>query len=141
MERADAETVRLLLSEVARRLRSFAPFFQEPHPASQRLRDRLQCLDTPVRSLVRPGKQPPNPRGGAGQGGANQLRRERREGNLMHEPSVPPRRSRDAHASGAYIIGAIRRPPPPAGTFVTTVLLGHTSIVAPSDVPSDFRSG
>ena len=59
----------------------------------------------------------------------------------MHEPSVPLGQGRDAHVNGAYIIGAIRLPPPFAGTFVTTVLLGHTSTVAPSDVPSVFRSG
>ena len=56
-------------------------------------------------------------------------------------PSVPPCRRHGAHASGAYIIGAIRLPPPFAGTFVTIVLLGHTSTVAPSYVPSAFRSG
>lgn len=133
--------VRLLLSEVARRLRFLAPLLQELHPASQCLRDRLQRLDAPVRSPVRSRKQPPHPRGDAGQGGADQLRRERRKRNLMHEPSVPPGQSRGAHANGAYIIGAMRLPPPFAGTFVITVLLGHTSIVAPSDVPSTFRSG
>ena len=50
-------------------------------------------------------------------------------------------RGGDSHASGAYIIGQIRFPPPFAGTFVITVLLGHTSTVAPSDVPSVFSSG
>lgn len=133
--------MRLLLSEVARRLRFFTPLLQELHSAGQRLRDRFQRLHAPVGSLVRPRKQPPYPRGDASQGGADQLHRERRKGNLMHGPSVPPGQSRDAHANGAYIIGAMRLPPPPVGTFVTTVLLGHTSIVAPSDVPSVFRSG
>lgn len=133
--------MRLLLGEVARRLRFFAPLLQDLHPVSQRFRDRLQCLDASVRSPVRPREQPPHPRGDAGQGGADQLRRERRKRNLMHGPSVPPERRCASHANGAYIIGATRLPPPPAGTFVTTVLLGHTSIVAPSDVPSVFKSG
>lgn len=133
--------MRLLLGEVARRLRFFAPLLQELHPAGQRLRDRLQRLDTPVRGPVRPCEQPPHPRGDTSQGSADQLRRKRRERNLMHDPSVPPRRRCGAHANGAYIIGATRLPPPFAGTFVITVLLGHTSIVAPSDVPSVFRSG
>ena len=133
--------MRFLLSEVARRLRFFTPLLQELHPTSQRFRDRLQRLNAPVCGPIRPREQPPNPRGSASQSSANQLRRKRGEGNLMHDPSVPPWQRRDAHANGAYIIGAMRRPPPPAGTFVTTVLLGHTSIVAPSDVPSLFRSG
>lgn len=47
----------------------------------------------------------------------------------------------DTHANGAYIIGMTRFPPPPAGMFETTVLFGHTSTVAPSDVPSVFNSG
>ena len=133
--------VRLLLSKVARRLRFFAPILQELHPAGQCLRDRLQRLNAPVRGPVRPYEQPPHPRGGASQGGADELRRERRERNLMHRLSVPPVGCGDSHARGAYIIGATRLPPPFAGTFVITVLLGHTSIVAPSDVPSVFRSG
>ena len=133
--------MRLLLSEVARRLRFFAPFLQELHPTSQRLRDRLQRFNTPVRSPVRPREQPPHPRGDTSQGGAYQLRRERRERNLMHGHSVPRGWGGDSHASGAYIIGQIRFPPPFAGTFVITVLLGHTSTVAPSDVPSVFSSG
>ena len=133
--------MRFLLSEVARRLCFFAALLQQLHPPSQRLRDRLQRLNAPVRSPVGPREQPPHPRGDTSQGGADQLRRERRKRNLMHGPSVPPGPCCDAHARGAYIIGAIRFPPPFAGTFVTTVLLGHTSIVAPSDVPSVFRSG
>lgn len=133
--------MRFLLSEVARRLRFFTPLLQELHPASQRLRDRLQRLNTPVRGPVSPREQPPHPRGDAGQGGADQLRRERRERNLMHRPSVPPGRRDDSHARGAYIIGQIRFPPPFATTFVTTVLFGHTSTVDPSDVPSVFASG
>lgn len=133
--------MRFLLSEVARRLRFFTPLLQELHPTSQRLRDRFQRLNAPVRGPVCPREQPPHPRGDASQGSADKLRRERRKRNLMHGPSVPPRQGCATHANGAYIIGAIRLPPPPVGTFVTTVLLGHTSIVAPSDVPSVFRSG
>ena len=133
--------MRLLLGEVACRLRSLAPLLQELHPTSQRFRDRFQRLNAPVRSPVRPRKQPPHPRGNASQAGADQLRRKRRERNLVHGPSVPPRQHCATHANGAYIIGATRLPPPFAGTFVTTVPLGHTSIVAPSDVPSVFRSG
>lgn len=133
--------MRFLLSEVARRLRFLTPFLQELHPASQRPCDRLQRLNASVRSSVRPRKQPAHPRGDASQSGADQLRRERRKRNLMHAPSVPLGKCRATHANGAYIIGAIRLPPPFAGTFVTTVLLGHTSIVAPSDVPSVLRSG
>lgn len=133
--------MRLLLSEVARRLRFFAPLLQELHPTSQRPRDCLQRFNAPVRGLIRPREQPPHPRSDASQGGSEQLHRERRERNFMHEPSVPPQGSGDSHARGAYIIGAIRLPPPFAGTFVITVLLGHTSIVAPSDVPSVFSSG
>ena len=133
--------MRLLFGEVARRLRFFTPLLQKLHPTSQRLRDRLQRLNAPVCGPVGPGEQPPHPRGGTGQGSADQLRRERRKRNLMHEPSVPPGGRGDSHARGAYIIGQIRFPPPPATTFVTTVLFGHTSTVDPSDVPSVFNSG
>lgn len=59
----------------------------------------------------------------------------------MHEVSMGRQQSDDTHANGAYIIGMTRFPAPPAGMFETTVLLGHTSTVAPSDVPSVFRSG
>lgn len=133
--------MRLLLSEVARRLRFLTPLLQELHPASQRLRDRLQRLDAPVRGPVSSREQPAHPRGDASQGSAYQLRREGREGNLMHRPSVPPGRCGDSHARGTYIIGQIRFPPPFVTTFVTTVLFGHTSTVDPSDVPSVFSSG
>ena len=133
--------MRLLLSEVARLLRFFAPLLQKLHPTSQRLRDRLQRFNTPVRSPVRPRKQPPHPRSDTSQSGAYQLSRERRERNLVHELSVPPAGRGDSHARGAYIIGQIRFPPPFVTTFVTTVLFGHTSTVDPSDVPSVFSSG
>lgn len=133
--------MRLLLGEVARRLRFFAPFLQELHPASQRLRDRLQRLNAPVGGPVRPREQPPHPRGDTSQAGAYKLRRERRKRNLMHRPSVPPTGCDDSHARGAYIIGQMRFPPPFVTTFVTTVLLGHTSTVDPSDMPSVFNSG
>ena len=133
--------MRLLLSEVARRLRFFASLLQKLHSASQCFRDRFQRFNTPVRGPVCPSEQPPHPRGDASQGGADQLRRERRKRNLMHGSSVPPLRCGDSHASGAYIIGQIRCPPPFVTTFVTTVLFGHTSTVDPSDVPSVFSSG
>lgn len=133
--------MRFLLSEVARRLRFFAPLLQELHPASQRLRDRFQRLNAPVRSPVGPREQPPHPRGDTSQSGAYQLHRKRRKGNLMHRPSVPPAKWDDVHARGAYIIGQMRFPPPPGATFVITVLFGHTSTVDPSDVPSVFSSG
>lgn len=133
--------MRLLFSEVARRLRFFTPLLQELHPASQRFCNRLQRFNTPVCGPVSPREQPPHPRCNASQGGADQLCRKRREGNLMHTPSVPPRGSDDSHARGAYIIGQMRFPPPPVTTFVTTVLFGHTSTVDPSDVPSVFSSG
>ena len=133
--------MRLLLSEVARRLRFFAPLLQELHPASQRPRDRLQRFNAPVRGPVRSREQPPHPRGDTSKAGADQLRRERREGNLMHRASVSPTRGDDSHARGAYIIGQMRFPPPAGTTFVITVLFGHTSTVDPSDVPSVFSSG
>lgn len=59
----------------------------------------------------------------------------------MHEASMYGQQGDDTHASGAYIIGMTRFPPPPAGMFEITVLFGHTSTVAPSDVPSVFNSG
>lgn len=59
----------------------------------------------------------------------------------MHEASMCDQDCDDTHANGAYIIGMTRFPPPPAGMFATTVLFGHTSTVAPSDVPSAFSSG
>lgn len=133
--------MRLLLSEVARRLRFFTSFLQELHPTSQRLRDRLQRFNASVCGPVSPREQPPHPRGDTGQGGADQLRRERRERNLMHRLSVPPGACGDSHARGEYNIGQIRFPPPFGTTFVTTVLFGHTSTVDPSDVPSVFSSG
>lgn len=56
-------------------------------------------------------------------------------------PVCMPLRCDDTHASGAYIIGMTRFPLPPCGMFATTVLFGHTSTVAPSDVPSVRSSG
>ena len=133
--------MRLLLGEVTRRLRFFTPLLQELHPTSQRLRDRLQRFNAPVRGPVCPCEQPAHPRGDTSQGGADQLRREWRKRNLMHRASVPPGRCDASHARGAYIIGQMRFPPPFGTTFVTTVLFGHTSTVDPSDVPSVFNSG
>lgn len=133
--------MRLLLGEVARRLRFFTPLLQELHPTSQRPRDRFQRFNAPVRGPVRPCEQPPHPRGDASQGGAEQLHRKRRKRNLMHGASVPPTEGDNTHARGAYIIGQMRFPPPFVTTFVTTVLFGHTSTVEPSDAPSVFSSG
>ena len=133
--------MRLLLGKVARRLRFFAPLLQQLHSLRQRFRDRFQRLNAPVRRPVGPREQPPNPRGDASQGGTDQLRRQRRQRNLMHNPSVAPPSCRATHARGAYIIGQIRLPPPLGATFVTTVLFGHTSTVDPSLVPSVFSSG
>lgn len=133
--------MRFLLREVARRL-SFLPGpLQSGHPIIQRLRDRLQRLNPSVRRPLRAGEHPPDPRRHSSNRGTDQLGRERREVKLMHKASMRSRKCDDTHASGAYIIGMTRLPPPSAGTFATTVLLGHTSTVAPSDVPSVFNSG
>ena len=59
----------------------------------------------------------------------------------MHEASMRSQDCDDTHANGAYIIGQTRFPSPPAGMLTITVLFGHTSTVAPSDVPSTFSSG
>lgn len=133
--------MRFLLREVARRLSFLAGPFQGGHPAVQRLRDRLQRLNTPVRRPLRASEHPPDPRRHGSHRGADQLGREWREVKLMHEASMRGQDCDDTHANGAYIIGMTRFPPPFAGTFAITVLFGHTSTVAPSDVPSAFSSG
>ena len=133
--------MRFLLREVARRL-SFLPGpLQGGHPIIQRLRDRLQRLNPPVRRPLLAGEHPSDPRRHSSNRGTDQLGGEGREVKLMHEASMRSQNRDDTHASGAYIIGMTRFPPPFAGTFATTVLLGHTSTVAPSDVPSVFNSG
>lgn len=133
--------MRLLLREVARRLSGVPGPFQGLHPAIQGVGEPLQSLDTPVRRPIRAREKPANPRRRSSERGAYQLGGEGREVKLMHEASMNTQGRNDTHASGAYIIGMTRFPPPPAGIFATTVLFGHTSTVAPSDVPSVFRSG
>lgn len=133
--------VRLLLREVARRLSGVPGLFQGLHPAIQGVGEPLQSLDTPIRRPLRLREQPAHPRRYRRAGGTEQFGGERGKVKVVHEASMRDKRRDDTHANGAYIIGAIRLPPPPAGTFVTTVPLGHTSTVAPSDVPSTFRSG
>ena len=101
----------------------------------------LQGFNPPVRRPLRPREQPANPRCNSSDRRTEQLDGEGRKIQVMHEASMGHQQSDDTHASGAYIIGMTRFPPPDAGTFVTTVLFGHTSTVAPSDVPSVFNSG
>ena len=133
--------MRFLLREVARRL-SFLPGpLQSGHTLVQRLRDRLQSLDAPVRRPLRLREQPTNPRRNRRDRGTEQLGRERGKIKVVHEASMRAQQRGDTHANGAYIIGMTRLPPPFAGTFAITVLFGHTSTVAPSDVPSVFSSG
>lgn len=133
--------MRFLLREVARRLSGVPGPFQHLYPLVQRGGHPFQRLDPSVGCALSFREQPADPRRNAGKGRAEQLGRERGKVKVMHEASMGPRRRGDTHASGAYIIGMTRFPPPPAGMFETTVLFGHTSTVAPSDVPSDFSSG
>ena len=133
--------MRFLLCEVALRLSSIPRPLQHVHPLVQRVSHTLQSLNPPVRRPLRPREQPTDPRRHSGDRGAEQLGRERRKVKVMHEASMGRQQSDDTHASGAYIIGMTRFPAPPAGMFETTVLFGHTSTVAPSDVPSVFSSG
>ena len=133
--------MRLLLREVARRLSGIPRPLQYIHALVQRVGHTLQSLNSAVRRPLRPCEQPTNPRRYSGDRRAEQLSRERRKVKVMHEASMSHRESGDTHASGAYIIGMTRFPTPPAGMFETTVLFGHTSTVAPSDVPSVFSSG
>jgi len=133
--------VRLLLGEVARRLGFIPRLLQCRHSVSQRLRARLQCFNTPVRRLLRAREKPADPRRHNSERGADQLGGEGRKVKLVHEPSMGAEGCDDTHASGANIIGMTRFPAPFAGMFETTVLFGHTSTVAPSDVPSAFNSG
>ena len=133
--------MRFLLREVARRLSLISRLLQCRHPGGQRLRARLQRLNPPVRRLLCAREKPPDPRRHNSERGADQFRWEGWEVELMHEASMRVQQGDDTHASGAYIIGMTRFPPPPAGMFATTVLFGHTSTVAPSDVPSVFNSG
>ena len=133
--------MRFLLREVARRLGPIPRILQRRHPGGQRLRARLQRLNPPVRSPLRTGEKPADPRRHNSERGADQLGREGRKVKVMHDASMRGQQCDDTHANGAYIIGMTRFPPPPAGMFATTVLFGHTSTVAPSDVPSVFNRG
>lgn len=133
--------MRLLLRKVALRLSGIPGPLQHIYPLVQRVSHTLQSLDPPIRRPLRPREQPTDPRRHSGDRSTEQLGRERRKVKVMHEASMSPQQSDDTHANGAYIIGMTRFPPPPAGMFAITVLFGHTSTVAPSDVPSVFRSG
>ena len=133
--------MRFLLCKVALRLSGVPGPLQCLYPPVQGVSHPLQSLNPPVGCSIRPCEQPADPRRDAGKRRADQLGRERRKVEVMHKASMRGHESDDTHASGAYIIGMMRFPPPPAGMFATTVLFGHTSAVAPSDVPSAFRSG
>lgn len=133
--------MRFLLCKVALRLSGIPGPLQQRHPFVQRVSHPLQSLHPPIGRSLCPREQPADPRRNARKRRADQLRRKGGEIKVMHEPSMCDRESDDTHANGAYIIGMTRFPAPPAGMFETTVLLGHTSTVAPSDVPSVFNSG
>lgn len=134
--------MRFLLREVARRLSGIPGPLQRLHSLVQRVGHTLQSLNTPVRRPLRASEKPADPRRHNSERGADQLGREGREVEVVHEASMCGQNCDDTHASGAYIIGMTRFPtPPPAGMFEITVLFGHTSTVAPSDVPSVFNSG
>lgn len=133
--------MRFLLREVALRLSGIPGPLQHLHTLIQRVGHPLQRLNPPIGRSLRPREQPTNPRRYGGDRRTDQLGRERRQVKVMHEASMRGRESDDTHANGAYIIGMTRFPAPPAGTFEITVLFGHTSTVAPSDVPSVFSSG
>ena len=133
--------MRLLLREVARRLSSISGPLQRLHAFVQGVRHPLQGLNPPVRCPLRTGEQPSDPRRYGSGCRPKQLGGDWGKVKVMHEPSMSGQGCDDTHASGAYIIGMTRFPPPPAGMFEITVLFGHTSTVAPSDVPSVFNSG
>ena len=133
--------MRLLLRKVALRLSGIPGPLQHLHPLVQRVGHTLQSLNPPIGCPLCLREQPTNPRRNSRARRTEQLGRERRKVKVMHETSMGRQQSGDTHANGAYIIGMTRFPPPPAGTFATTVLFGHTSTVAPSDVPSVFSSG
>ena len=133
--------MRLLLREVARRLSRIPGPLQRLHAPVQGVSHPLQGLDPPVGRPLRPREQPTNPRRHGSESRPDQLGGERRKVKVMHKASMNYHDCDDTHANGAYIIGMTRFPPPFAGMFATTVLFGHTSTVAPSDVPSVFNSG
>lgn len=133
--------VRFLLREVARRLSGVSGLLQRRHTLVQRVGHPLQSLNPAVGRPLCPREQPTDPRRHGSNCRTEQLGGERRQVKVMHEASMDRQQSGDTHASGAYIIGMTRFPAPPAGRFATTVLFGHTSTDAPSDVPSVFNSG
>lgn len=133
--------MRLLLREVALRLSGIPGPLQRLHPLVQRVGHTLQSLNPPIGCPLCLREQPTNPRCNSRARRTEQLGRERGKVKVMHETSMGRQQGDDTHAKGAYIIGMTRFPPPPAGMFAITVLFGHTSTVAPSDVPSVFNSG
>lgn len=134
--------MRFLLRKVALRLSGIPGPLQQLHPLVQRVGHTLQGVNPPIRRPLRPREQPTNTRRYSGDRRTEQLGWEWRQVKVMHEASMRGQQGDDTHASGAYIIGMTRFPTaPPAGMFETTVLFGHTSTVAPSDVPSVFSSG
>ena len=133
--------MRFLPREVARRLSGIPGPLQRLHTLVQRVSHTFQSLNTPIGRPLRTSEQPTNTRRNSGDSCAEQLGWERRQVKIVHEASMRGHHGDDTHANGAYIIGMTRFPAPPAGTFETTVLFGHTSTVAPSDVPSVFSSG
>lgn len=134
--------VRFLLRKVALRLSGIPGPLQRLHALVQGVGRPLQSLNSAVRRPLRPREQPTNPRRYGGDRRTEQLSGERGEVKVMHDASMRGQQGDDTHANGAYIIGMTRFPAaPPAGMFETTVLFGHTSTVAPSDVPSVFSSG
>lgn len=133
--------MRFLLRKVALRLSCIPGPLQRLHSPVQGVGHPLQSLNPPVGRSLCPREQPTNPRRHGSNRRTEQLGRERGEVKVMHEASMGRQQSDDTHVSGAYIIGMTRFPPPPAGMFATIVLFGHTSTVAPSDVPSVFSSG
>lgn len=140
-EHLHPEAVRLLLREVALRLSCIPGLFQGQNPATQGVGKPLQRVDAPIRRPLSLCEQPADPRRYRCDSGSEQLGRERGQVEIMHEASMSTPRCDDTHASGAYIIGMTRFPPPPAGMFATTVLFGHISTVAPSEEPSVFSRG
>lgn len=133
--------MRFLLREVALRLSGIPGPLQRLHALIQGVGHPLQSIDPTVRRPIRPREQPTDPRCDGGERRTGQLGWERWKVKVMHEFSMGRQQSDDTHANGAYIIGMTRFPAPPAGMFETTVPFGHTSAVAPSDVPSVFNSG
>lgn len=133
--------MRFLLREVARRLSRIPGPLQRLYPLVQGVSHPLQSLNPTVGRPLRPREQPTNPRRYGSDRRTEQLGGKRGKVKVVHEASMDRQQCGDTHANGAYIIGMTRFPPPPLGMLAITVLFGHTSTVAPSDVPSVFNSG